>query len=58
MVIRTLDVQDEWVDERTDQLSENAFDFSHMMTIRKQMTKETYGEAYGSEKDEKKPDGP
>ena len=59
MVIRTLDVQDDWVEERTDQISENAFDFSHIATIRKQMSKETYGEAYGSEKkpkaDEKPP---
>ncbi len=51
MVIKTIDVQDDWVEERTDQLTDNAFDFGHIATIREQITKTTYGEAYGSDKD-------
>lgn len=47
MVIRTIDVEDEWVDDRTDQLADNAFDFGHISAIREQMAKDTYGEAYG-----------
>lgn len=49
MTIRTIDVKDEWVSERTDQLTENAFDFGHMLTIRKKISKDTYGDAYGSD---------
>lgn len=56
MVIRTIDVDDEWVNERTDHLADNAFDFSHIETIRDQISKTTYGDAYGSEKDEKPPE--
>ena len=56
MVIRSIDVQDDWVDERTDQIADNAFDYSQMDAIRKRISKSTYGEAYGSDNDEKPPE--
>lgn len=55
IVIRTINVDEEWVDERTEQLTDNAFDFGHIATIREQITKETYGEAYGHGEKDKGP---
>ncbi|NQV99876.1 MAG: hypothetical protein HQ483_09290 [Rhodospirillales bacterium] len=46
MTIKTIFVDEDWVNERTDKLSENAFDFGHIETIRDQISKKTYGEAY------------
>ncbi len=55
IVIRTIFVDEKWVDERTDQLADNAFDFGHIETIREQIAKTTYGEAYGDGKDDNNP---
>ena len=55
IVIKTIYVDEKWVDERTDQLTDNAFDFGHIATIREQITKKTYGEAYGHQEEDKDP---
>ncbi len=56
MVIRTIDVDDEWVDERSNKLADNAFDFGQMESIRKKASRTGYGEAYGAVKDEEPPE--
>jgi len=51
MVMRTIDVDEDWVDERSDKVADNAFDFGQMEAIRKKASRTGYGEAYGSVKE-------
>jgi hypothetical protein len=46
MVMRTIDIDDEWVEKRSEKISDNAFDYAQMDGIREQVSKTTYGEAY------------
>ena len=56
MVVKSFIIDDDWIEERSDEIAENALDIAHMETIRDQISKETYGQAYGSEKDKKPSD--
>jgi hypothetical protein len=49
MIMRTIDIDDEWVKERSEKISDNAFDYAQMDGIRKQISKKAYGEAYSLE---------
>ena len=51
MIVKSFIIDDEWVEERSNEIADSAFDLAHMETIREQISKETYGQAYGSEKD-------
>jgi len=46
MIMRTIDMDDEWVEKRSEKISDNAFDYAEMVGIREQVSKTTYGEAY------------
>ena len=46
MVMRTIDIDDEWVENRSEKILDNAFDFAQMDGIREQVSKTNYGEAY------------
>jgi hypothetical protein len=51
MVMRTIDVDDAWVEERSNKIADNALDLSQVEAIRKQVSRTTYGEAYDLEGD-------
>ena len=55
MLIRTIDIDDEWVEARSEKISDNAFDYAQMDGIRKQISKTTYGEAYNLKKNNHTP---
>ena len=46
MIMRTIDIDDEWVEKRSEKISDNALDYAQMDGIREQVSKTTYGEAY------------
>ena len=49
--MRTIDVDDAWVEERSNKIADNALDLSQVEAIRKQVSRTTYGEAYDLEGD-------
>ncbi|MDE0991647.1 MAG: hypothetical protein OSA23_00470 [Rhodospirillales bacterium] len=51
MVMRTIDIDDAWVEERSNKIADNALDLSQVEAIRKQVSRTTYGEAYDLEGD-------
>lgn len=49
MVMRTIDIDDKWIEERSDLIADNALDLSQVEAIRKHASKTTYGDAYDLE---------